>query len=132
MAYTPTNWVTGDTISAEKLNKMENGIASSGRYDFVWSHGANETVIGPPYSEFESLYEATGGAVTAASFINGGYFPCGAIIIIEEGEYVLALLEYNGDSEKEIALWSDGAAINGTNANWTYDANTRTYTIGGK
>ena len=30
MAYTPTNWTTGDTITASLLNKMENGIASAG------------------------------------------------------------------------------------------------------
>lgn len=28
MSYTPTNWQTGDTVTAEKLNKMEQGIAS--------------------------------------------------------------------------------------------------------
>lgn len=27
MSYTPTNWQTGDTITAEKLNNMESGIA---------------------------------------------------------------------------------------------------------
>ena len=26
MSYTPTNWQTGDTITAEKLNNMEGGI----------------------------------------------------------------------------------------------------------
>lgn len=26
MAYTPINWQTGDTITAEKLNKMDNGL----------------------------------------------------------------------------------------------------------
>lgn len=30
MAYTPTNWVTGDTVTATKLNKMEQGIANAG------------------------------------------------------------------------------------------------------
>lgn len=30
MSYTPTNWQTGDTVTAEKLNKMEQGIADSG------------------------------------------------------------------------------------------------------
>ena len=30
MAYTPTNWTTGDTITATKLNKMEQGIAEGG------------------------------------------------------------------------------------------------------
>lgn len=29
MAYTPTSWQTGDTITAEKLNKMEGGIAAA-------------------------------------------------------------------------------------------------------
>lgn len=27
MAYTPTEWNCGDTITAEKLNKLENGLA---------------------------------------------------------------------------------------------------------
>lgn len=30
MAYEPTTWQCGDTITAEKLNKMEQGIAESG------------------------------------------------------------------------------------------------------
>lgn len=29
-AYVPTEWATGDVITAEKLNHMENGIADSG------------------------------------------------------------------------------------------------------
>ena len=31
MAYTPTEWETGDVITAEKLNKAENGIAAADR-----------------------------------------------------------------------------------------------------
>lgn len=30
MAYTPTTWTTGDTITATKLNKIEQGIANAG------------------------------------------------------------------------------------------------------
>ena len=30
MAYTPTAWVTGDTINATAMNKIENGIANAG------------------------------------------------------------------------------------------------------
>ena len=29
MSYTPTNWQTGDTITAEKLNNMEGGIENA-------------------------------------------------------------------------------------------------------
>lgn len=31
MSYEPTEWKTGDVITSEKLNKIENGIANSGR-----------------------------------------------------------------------------------------------------
>lgn len=37
MAYTPTVWQTGDTITAEKLNKLENGVANIGGYDIVFT-----------------------------------------------------------------------------------------------
>ena len=30
MSYTPTEWKNGDTITAEKLNKIEEGIADGG------------------------------------------------------------------------------------------------------
>ena len=30
MSYTPTNWSTGDTITATAMNKIENGIANAG------------------------------------------------------------------------------------------------------
>ena len=30
MAYTPTEWKNGDVITAEKLNKLEEGVASAG------------------------------------------------------------------------------------------------------
>lgn len=30
MSYTPTTWTTGDTITATKLNKIEQGVANAG------------------------------------------------------------------------------------------------------
>lgn len=35
MSYTPTNWQTGDTVTAEKLNKMKSGIAAAAAGPFV-------------------------------------------------------------------------------------------------
>ena len=34
MAYEPTQWRSGDTITSERLNKMEQGIASGGSGEF--------------------------------------------------------------------------------------------------
>lgn len=35
MAYTKQTWATGDTITAAKLNHMEDGIAAAGRIMFI-------------------------------------------------------------------------------------------------
>ena len=36
MAYTPTEWNCGDTITAEKMNKIAQGIADSGGVLTIW------------------------------------------------------------------------------------------------
>lgn len=59
MAYTPTNWQDGDIITAEKMNKIENGIATGGsgdEYDLtIIAHvnGGNYTyeLQGKPFDE---------------------------------------------------------------------------------
>ena len=35
MAYTPTTWATGDTVTATKMNKLEQGVANAGSWDAV-------------------------------------------------------------------------------------------------
>lgn len=40
MAYTPTQWSTGDTITAAKLNKIEDGIANSGDGVIITDNGS--------------------------------------------------------------------------------------------
>lgn len=46
MAYTPTEWSTGDTITASAMNKIENGIAGAGSALIVTSQytNGNETM----------------------------------------------------------------------------------------
>lgn len=68
MSYTPTQWATGDTVTADKLNKMENGIAA-----------ATKLVINYPYASIVTV-----GSVT----IDTGLTPedlCGAIIKLSGG-----------------------------------------------
>lgn len=52
MSYTPTNWVTGDTITATKLNKIENGIASAGSAVIITDNG---TALDKTYAEIYDL-----------------------------------------------------------------------------
>ncbi len=50
MSYTPTQWNTGDTITASALNKIEQGIANAGSgkydaYDFIVSQVDSGTPV---------------------------------------------------------------------------------------
>jgi hypothetical protein len=58
MSYTPTNWQTGDTVTAEKLNKMESGIQTA-----VDPFIVNLT---PTAQDFSGTMDKTGAEITAA------------------------------------------------------------------
>ena len=57
MAYTPTTWTTGDTITASAMNKIENGIAGAGSAMIVDSvnNTLNKTV--------QEIYDALEGGM---------------------------------------------------------------------
>ena len=61
MGYTPTSWSTGDVITAEKLNKIEDGIAVAGGFGtglFV-IHATGTAGPGNPQTQptFDKTYE---------------------------------------------------------------------------
>ena len=43
MSYTPTTWAAGDTVTAAKLNKLEQGVASGGGVLVVHATVADST-----------------------------------------------------------------------------------------
>ena len=69
MAYIPTNWVTGDTITAEKLNKAEEGIAAAGPYmipivldgNYLVLQASYEDLVGHKNSIIVGVYDALDG-----------------------------------------------------------------------
>lgn len=62
MAYTPHTWTTGETITAEKMNNIEEGVQSSGEYDGVVSIShvgydtSTPTIISIERGTFANLY----------------------------------------------------------------------------
>ena len=61
MSYTPTEWATGDTITAEKLNKLEQGVAAGSLIVHVTAtvdEGANLYSLVTPYSDILAAIEA--------------------------------------------------------------------------
>lgn len=99
MSYTPTNWATGDVITAEKLNNMESGIDNAGMF-VITVKVNNSDVIQSVDKTFEDTLTA----------INNGLIP---VAIIkqpgEEGEldftfYVLPLTKYNPEEHITFTL----------------------------
>lgn len=92
MSYTPTNWATGDVITAAKLNKLEQGVASGGVTVVPYIAGGMDepTVIQMAASELLTACQngvvfikkvreagtaslASCEVVSVASFYNGAY-----------------------------------------------------------
>ena len=53
MAYTKTNWKDGDVISAEKMNKIEQGIEDAGA-----SGGSGNVFVVDANTSFAEMYQA--------------------------------------------------------------------------
>ena len=99
MSYSPTAWETGDTITAEKLNKMEGGIeaASAVNFTITWELdselGVNRLIL---HASFYEVVEAhlAGNIVTATGrFENSDYYEntfCRFYLIYADNQYDIA------------------------------------------
>lgn len=113
--YTPTNWQTGDVITADKLNHMEEGISGSG-YDLIlgWDDEENTyTGIGKSFDELFS--KISSGMPLNAWFFDGSYYPM-ICACNEEDNYILFryLILMNDELQLDatrIKLSSDGMAV---------------------
>ena len=108
MSYSKTTWANGDTITAEKLNNIENGIV------------ANETaaVDAMPYdvefavTESEGTYSATTEAVLATVVADAvANKPVRAKLVMDGVAQYLALTTVVPASGEEILVFSGGTAI---------------------
>lgn len=78
MAYTPTNWSTGDTITASALNKLENGVANAGSaliVNYSWNSSISNYVLDKTVQE---IYDAIlGGTPAYIKYQYGALGPSG-------------------------------------------------------
>ena len=105
MSYIPTEWQTGDIVTAEKLNKLEEGVAASGGGGggglLVTVSAVSEGVmeLDKNYNEIlTALYNGINPVIIADM---GGQLKFPALTGIEEDEskpYYGVTLEFNGDS----------------------------------
>lgn len=79
MSYTPNTWQTGDTITAAKLNNMEQGIASAGGVLIV--NESNKTLD----KTWQTISDA--GFSVLHSQLNGQLLQFGCVE--DEGDYLV-------------------------------------------
>lgn len=114
MAYTPINWQTGDTITADKMNKMDNG----------WSAGS--TVLTSESVTTEASFEGAYGVLTYSTLItadtiivtfNGVPYVCDVLIdgsdyiygdidLMTKPFYIISNSEENGLGTAEAGTYS--------------------------
>ena len=94
MAYTPTEWKTGDVITAPKLNNIEQGIVNAGGdsaggivFVTITSDGSGSYTVDK--SPKEIITAVNNGALAVAKYENEVcMLPCSTLFDPYEGEYV--------------------------------------------
>jgi len=94
MSYTPTEWNNGDVITAEKLNKLENGVAAGGS-------GGGVLVVNITESDGVYTTDKTAGEIKAA-FESGTPVVIPSSHTVPEAGYTVPFLIYvNADAGSE-------------------------------
>lgn len=126
MPYTPTEWSTGDTITASALNKIENGIANAGSGSGAVIITDNGTALDKTYAEIYALIES--GTPCYISYIGGkaeqdldSYYAYSVTLLP-----VVAVYKYS-DAYRIMAVTARQATVSnvnylGASNMWTYSA----------
>lgn len=148
MAYTKQTWNTGDTITAQKLNHMEDGIASSGGvgYDITFNETTNRTNIiftadGASFEELSNGDEKKAVLIINANSEGFEYYPSVSFNTDLEEEIAFTFaygvdpvstrlfkIKSNGDYTDEI-YYADGSASEITTGSYTYANGHYTFTV---
>lgn len=104
MAYTPTVWETGDTITAEKLNKAEQGIASAG------SVAIKIPII---YDEENSVYTVADPSVAVTAFEAGS-----VVVLYDPALNLGAGILYGSQEDGSGAYYADIVNLHKIDSTW--------------
>ena len=143
MAYSKQTWATGDTITAEKLNHMEDGIAEeeNSTADLKIYLDTTQMTLSMVGKSFDDLYDA----IDSGEFINvfsvtpnesGGkeIIKSYHVSCISHEEYdVVNVVVNTGNASLGLFLKSTGTGYitigsSTINYTWTYDVTTTEYT----
>lgn len=116
MSYTPTEWKAGDTVTSAKLNKLEQGVASSGGGSLVVPVFTLTLTPGKSEGQYDVTCDMTYEEVLAA--VESGRC-CMAKALYSDDEdniYYYRLESAGKDSEDHYYVGFYGAYVNSSNA----------------
>lgn len=102
MGYIPTEWQTGDIITAAKLNKAEQGIAAAGAYivEQVYDPEANEFLLQASFDDISAAVSA-GRPVLAKNATSDTDITLSflyALAVVEAADFPYQVYFFNPDS----------------------------------
>ena len=126
MSYTPINWQTGDTITAEKMNKMDNGWGVSSTQLFSESV-TTETIEGESFAMAIFSYSTPISDESIVVTFNGTNYTVNRNG--EEGYYYYGDFGESGPSFANYPFVIESGEEEGGASNAIYTANAGTYTV---
>ena len=88
MSYTPTEWKAGDTVTSAKLNKLEQGVASSGS-GVLMVHVNEETALDKTWKEINEAMQEKIVCISAPGLTGGTMYLFVSATEIEGSAYVI-------------------------------------------
>lgn len=121
MAYTPTEWETGDTITAASLNKIENGIANAGSAlicTLSYNEDLDEEALDKTVAEIYEAYSS--GIPVYVRYIYGTLAPSGTGSYLSDTYLAPVVYIYGYDYTNIIRIcvsWSIGIGSKNSKTN---------------
>ena len=107
MSYIPTTWKSGDVVTSEKLNKLENGVAGGGV--LIVNVDDNSTFD----KTWQEIYDSdfaiilSGGEYSEGGYYKGYNFVCNKYF--DDGEYgIEAFIPFNSTVETYVTDSANG------------------------
>lgn len=110
MSYTPNTWQTGDTITAAKLNKLEQGVAAGSLVVNITYDDQNKAVLDKTWQEIYDAAHAGSPIVAKEDYAADGIFYYLLTDVYQSGSTYLITLHNPADITKSMVLQTDLAS----------------------